>query len=169
MRRRGELFSARVAADVLHTSTIGEMLSVHVSWRPAPQVDSVRQCRAAGSEASEVKCQCQRPIDRKDIMTDRDMSGSHSKNTRKEKSSHADYTGSIVIEGRKFLAQRLDLGGDRGKFLSLSAKPAEEPRPGKSEAGVDRRRYPLLMEGIGRDGVPKKRPRRRAPQKISPC
>ena len=34
-------------------------------------------------------------------MADRHMSGSLSKDLRKEKPSHADYAGSIVIEGRK--------------------------------------------------------------------
>jgi hypothetical protein len=73
---------------------------------------------------------CQRPIDRKDTtMADRDMSGSLSKNTRKEKPSHADYAGSIVIEGRKYWLNGWVKDGEKGKFLSLSAKPAEEPKP----------------------------------------
>jgi|SoiMethySBSTD1v2_1073268.scaffolds.fasta_scaffold1394140_2 hypothetical protein len=61
-------------------------------------------------------------------MADRDMNGSISKNTRKEKPSHADYTGSIVIEGRKFWLNGWVKDGEKGKFLSLSAKPAEEPK-----------------------------------------
>jgi len=61
-------------------------------------------------------------------MADRDMSGSLSKNTRKEKPSHADYTGSIIIEGRKYWLNGWVKDGEKGKFLSLSAKPAEEPK-----------------------------------------
>ncbi len=67
-------------------------------------------------------------------MADRDMSGSLSKNLRKEKPSHADYAGSIVIEGRKYWLNGWVKDGEKGKFLSLSAKPAEEPRP-KPTAG----------------------------------
>jgi hypothetical protein len=51
-----------------------------------------------------------------------------SKNTRKEKPSQADYTGSIVIEGRKFWLNGWVKDGEKGKFLSQSAKPAEEPK-----------------------------------------
>ena len=61
-------------------------------------------------------------------MADRDMSGSLSKNTRKEKPSHADYAGSIVIEGRKYWLNGWIKDGEKGKWLSLSAKPAEEPK-----------------------------------------
>ena len=61
----------------------------------------------------------------------RDMTGSLSKNARKAKPSHADYAGSIVIEGRKFwlngwVKQTND--GTR-KFLSLSARPADADEP----------------------------------------
>ena len=69
-------------------------------------------------------------------MADRDMSGSLSKNPRKEKPSHADYAGSIVIEGGKFWLNGWVKDGEKGKFLSLSAKPAEEagPKPAASKA-----------------------------------
>ena len=60
-------------------------------------------------------------------MADRDMSGSLSKNLRKEKPSHADYAGSIVIEGRKYWLNGWVKDGEKGKFLSLSARPADEP------------------------------------------
>ena len=61
-------------------------------------------------------------------MADRDMSGSLSKNLRKEKPSHADYAGTIISKVGS-MAQRWVKDGEKGKFLSLSAKPAEEPRP----------------------------------------
>jgi hypothetical protein len=73
---------------------------------------------------------CQRPnnppAQRNTSMADRDMSGSLSKNTRKEKPSHADYNGSIVIEGRKFWLNGWVKDGEMGKFLSLSVRPADE-------------------------------------------
>src|SRR5262245_7252746 len=75
-----------------------------------------------------------------ETMADRDMSGSHSKNARKEKPSHADYTGSIMIEGRKFWLNGWIRDGEKGKFLSLSARAAEEPRlkPAASRMNFDK-------------------------------
>jgi hypothetical protein len=56
-----------------------------------------------------------------------DMTGSLSKNERKEKPSHANYSGSIVIEGRRYWLNRWVKEGNSGKkFLSLSARLAEE-------------------------------------------
>jgi hypothetical protein len=57
----------------------------------------------------------------------RDLSGTLSKNTRKEKPSHADYTGSVMIDGRKYwLNGWVKDGRDGKKFLSLSVGPAEQ-------------------------------------------
>ena len=56
----------------------------------------------------------------------RDMSGSLSKNTRKEKPSHADYAGSIMIEGRKYWLNGWVKDGEKAKFLSLSVRAADE-------------------------------------------
>jgi hypothetical protein len=85
-----------------------------------------------GDQAFEVMRDCQRPLnpsatERNEVMAEqRDMSGSFSKNTRKEKPSHADYAGSIVIEGRKFWLNGWIRDGEKGKFLSLSVRAAEE-------------------------------------------
>ena len=59
-------------------------------------------------------------------MADRDMTGTLSKNQRKEKPSHADYAGSIVIDGRKYWLNGWIKEGEKGKWLSLSARPVEE-------------------------------------------
>jgi len=60
-------------------------------------------------------------------MADRDMSGSLSKNLKKEKPSHPDYRGDIVIDGQKYwLSCCVKDGKDGKKFLSLAATPAEE-------------------------------------------
>jgi hypothetical protein len=92
-----------------------------------------------GHEALEAKREYQRPIERNEPMADqRDMSGSLSKNLRKEKPSHADYAGSIVIAGRKYWLNGWVKDGEKGKFLSLSAKPAEEPKPAASRASFDK-------------------------------
>jgi len=70
-------------------------------------------------------------------MADRDMSGSLSKNLRKEKPSHSDYNGSIVIEGRKYWLNGWVKDGEKGKFLSLSAKPVEEQAKPKPKPAID--------------------------------
>jgi hypothetical protein len=49
----------------------------------------------------------------------------------RSKPSHADYAGSIVIEGRKYWLNGWVKDGEKGKFLSLSARPAEEPTQAK--------------------------------------
>lgn len=57
----------------------------------------------------------------------RDMTGTLSKNLRKEKPSHADYTGSVLINGDKYwLNGWVKDGKDGKKFLSLSVRPAED-------------------------------------------
>jgi hypothetical protein len=57
----------------------------------------------------------------------REMTGTLSKNTRKEKPSHADYTGSVLINGEKYwLNGWVKDGKDGKKFLSLSARPVED-------------------------------------------
>jgi len=67
-------------------------------------------------------------------MADRDMTGSLSKNTHKEKPSHSDYGGSIMIEGRKYWLNGWIKDGEKGKFLSLSARLAEERSEAKPKA-----------------------------------
>jgi hypothetical protein len=71
-------------------------------------------------------------------MADRDMTGSLSRNTRKQKPSHADYTSSVVIEGRRFWLNGWLRAGERGKFLRLSVRPADEqPAAARMEAIID--------------------------------
>jgi hypothetical protein len=66
----------------------------------------------------------------------RDMTGSLSKNLRKEKPSHADYTGSVLINGIKYwLNGWVKDGKDGKKFLSLSVRPAEEGTEPKAASG----------------------------------
>ena len=65
------------------------------------------------------------------MANDRDMSGALFRNDRKEKPSHADYRGDLTIDGRKYwLNGWIKETKDGKKYLSLSAKPAEEPSQG---------------------------------------
>jgi hypothetical protein len=67
-----------------------------------------------------------KPPQRNEHMAEqRDMSGSLSKNTRKEKPSHSDYTG-FMIEGRKYWLNGWVKDGEKGKFLSLSVRLTDE-------------------------------------------
>lgn len=51
------------------------------------------------------------------------------KNDKKEKPSHPDYRGDITIDGRKFWVSGWIKEGQRGKYLSLALRPAEERQP----------------------------------------
>jgi hypothetical protein len=113
-----------------------------VRWSAPPQVGQqvgavipgwlASKHKQLGDQALvEAKRNCQRPntpppAQRNTSMTDRDMSGALSKNTRKEKPSHADYNGSIMIDGRTYWLNGWVKEGERGKFLSLSVRPADE-------------------------------------------
>lgn len=113
-----------------------------VHWSAPPQVGQLvgavipswlaSKHKQLGDQALvEAKRNCQRPdnpppVQRNTSMADRDMSGSLSKNTRKEKPSHADYNGSIVIGGRKYWLNGWVKDGEKGKLLSLSVRPADE-------------------------------------------
>jgi hypothetical protein len=63
------------------------------------------------------------------------MAGTLAKNQRKEKPSHADYSGSVVINGDKYwLNGWVKDGKDGKKFLSLSVRLAEDRRKSKPAA-----------------------------------
>jgi hypothetical protein len=70
------------------------------------------------------------------MSNDNDMRGALFKNDRKEKPSHPDYRGDVMIEGRKFWLSGWIKEGQKGKYLSLSVRPAEEP--GKPARASDR-------------------------------
>lgn len=54
------------------------------------------------------------------------------KNASKEKDTHADYRGSILIGGREYWLSAWIKTGARGKFMSLSAKPKDGKAPEQS-------------------------------------
>jgi hypothetical protein len=62
------------------------------------------------------------------MSNDRDMTGALFRNDRKEKPTHADYRGDVTINGEKFWLSGWVKQGKNGKYLSLAARPVEEPR-----------------------------------------
>jgi hypothetical protein len=55
----------------------------------------------------------------------KDNSGSLFKNDRKAMDSHADYTGSIKVDGRDYWLNAWLKDGAKGKYMSVSVRPKE--------------------------------------------
>lgn len=58
--------------------------------------------------------------------TPKDNSGSLFRNQRKEKDTHPDYEGSILINGVDHWIKAWIKDGQKGKFMSLSVTPKQE-------------------------------------------
>ncbi len=72
----------------------------------------------------------------------RDNSGSLFKNDRKDKDSHPDYNGNVMIDGREYWISAWIKTGQKGKFMSLAFKPKDfaqrEQRQPSSKVGDQR-------------------------------
>lgn len=81
----------------------------------------------------------------------KDGDGTLFKNDRKEKDTHADYQGSILIDGTDYWLNAWLKEGKNGKFMSLSARPkkerVEEIKRGSAPASsYDDDEIPFIME-----------------------
>ena len=64
--------------------------------------------------------------------------GSLFKNTRKEKDTHPDYTGTIKINGEERYLSAWVKEGKNGKFFSLSLGKIKENRPRSEQTSYDK-------------------------------
>jgi hypothetical protein len=116
----------------------------HVEWQREPEVGETihaivpewlaNKHRQLGGAGADAKSDVARPSPQTTSKGERDMTGTLSK----EKPSHADYTGSVLINGDKFwLNGWVKDSKDGKKFLSLSVRPAEDrgkPKPAGAAA-----------------------------------
>jgi hypothetical protein len=69
----------------------------------------------------------------------KDGSGALFKNTKKEKDTHPDYRGELMLNGVLLEVAAWIKDGAKGKYMSISAKPKTEKLPSMAPAKVEPR------------------------------
>lgn len=64
------------------------------------------------------------------MASDRDNSGTLSRNDRKQKPSHPDHRGSCVIDGKEYWISAWVKEGPNGRFFSLAFQPKDQQQGG---------------------------------------
>lgn len=72
----------------------------------------------------------------------KDNSGTLFKNDRKERDTHADYQGTIIVAGVEYWLNAWVKEGQRGKFFSLSVRPKEAKEEAKPKGYTPRQKPP---------------------------
>lgn len=73
-------------------------------------------------------------------QSDRDNSGTISKNEQKKESKHPDYKGGAMIDGVQYWVSAWIKKGENGNFLSLAFSPKEGQSSGNTKSGTSRGR-----------------------------